>query len=147
MLDDSPRKVNEEVFGIDDQIPYNEKFHQCSLAAVGLLVYAGCRSSAQMDDGAVPVWFPATVGADQTMIDELVAAGLWEVSATGWQYVDFLAVNKSREQRLEALENKRQWQENARRRKAIERVRQQRTEDPKPEPRVRPQRTRARPTK
>ena len=154
-------------FKVHDQISHDKKFRRCSSAAVGLWVYAGARSSALLDDGFVPDWFPQSVhrvgDPDAAgLANELVDAGLWEVTEGGWQMHDYGDWNTLRADRLEALEKKRRWAESKRYRASLanlpadyhpsesntpQSVLPQRTREEKTETAVRPRRTRAKPTK
>ncbi|MDR0848420.1 MAG: hypothetical protein LBN10_05170 [Propionibacteriaceae bacterium] len=137
-------------FKSDDRIPYNSKFRKCSLAAVGLWLYSGCRTAAQLEDGFVPYWFPDTVGADHSLVQELLDAGLWEPADGGWQMHDYADWNATKAQRMEAQEKMRQRKAESRRRNYPEDVRPQRKSTPEKttttSTTVRPKRTRAKPT-
>jgi hypothetical protein len=143
-------------FKVHDQIPFDKKFRACSSAAVGLWVYAGARSSALLDDGFVPDWFPQSVhrAGDPdaaALAVELVDAGLWEICDGGWQMHDYSDWNTTKADRMEALEKKRAWMAKKRWRAEVaalpEDYRPQRTSEEKPTRTVRPRRTRAAPTK
>lgn len=92
---------------IDDQLHTNEKALDCSLAARGLWLMCLSWVGDKETDGAIPRSVVRLHAGPQwqELSEELVSAGLWDVTETGWQFHDYLSYNKSHEE-LEADRNK-----------------------------------------
>jgi hypothetical protein len=88
---------------LDDGFPAHRKVRGLSAEAFRLHVTALCDCAAHLTDGAITGQAVRTLpgapgGAKlKRAIDELVEAGLWEVSSTGWELHDFLDWNPSAE--------------------------------------------------
>jgi hypothetical protein len=82
---------------IDDQLHTNEKALDCSLAARGLWLMCLSWVGDKETDGAIPrsIVRLHAGGQWQELSEELVAAGLWETTDTGWQFRNYLDYNKS----------------------------------------------------
>ncbi len=85
-------------FRVDDQWHSHRKVLGLSLAARGLWVTAGSWCGAHLTDGVVPLDALRAWGATAKHAAELVAAGLWEVLESGWQFHEWTAHNPTREQ-------------------------------------------------
>lgn len=100
---------------IDDQLHSNEKFLACSLAARGLWTVCLSWVADKETDGALPRSIVRLhAGADlPALAGELVEAGLWIVTETGWAFHDYLAYNPSKaqleEERQKAADRKAAW--------------------------------------
>lgn len=85
---------------VDDTFPDHPKALDLTLAAKGLWLEGLCYVNRQQTDGALPAAFLRRVGDDDARrsADELVAAGLWHATETGWAIHDYLDHQRSREQ-------------------------------------------------
>ena len=84
-------------FRVDDGFADHPKVIGCSLAAVGLWTKAGAWCSKHLTDGAVPGAMVRVFGGTPKLAAELVAAGLWDTTTTGFLFHDWKARNPLRE--------------------------------------------------
>lgn len=102
---------------VDDQLHSNEKILDCSLAARGLWLMCLSWVADKETDGAVSrSVVKLHAGAQwQELSGELVSAGLWDVTESGWAFHDYLDCNPSRseleEERRKTAERKARWKE------------------------------------
>lgn len=104
----------------DDDFPNHRKVEPLSDGAYRLHSTAIFWSSKQLTDGCIPkrdLTFvaPRTMKRPQKFVDELVAAGLWEVVEEGWELHDFLDYQPSKDQviaeRKKTAERQKRWRE------------------------------------
>lgn len=72
-------------FKVDDNLAFHAKTMLAGNAAMGLWVRAGSWASQQLTDGHIPSHIVAALGT-QSQASKLVSAGLWDVSADGFQF-------------------------------------------------------------
>jgi hypothetical protein len=81
-------------FKVDDTYWRHPKVMSCSLGARGLWTTAGAYCAEHLTDGAIPAMVvyqiaPGSQAAVNKLAGELVAAGLWDTTATGWTFHDW----------------------------------------------------------
>lgn len=91
---------------IDDHMHSHPKFAACSLDAIGLWALGLSWCSDHLTDGHIPTGQVERFAAGNrrkatTIAAELVDAGLWETTPTGWLYHDFHCHNPPAEQARE----------------------------------------------
>lgn len=84
-------------FKVDDCLEGNPKVLQCSHAAMGLWVLAGSWCARNLTGGEVPSAFVDHNGGCSEA-QELVEAGLWEETPSGWKFHDWSNFNLSSDQ-------------------------------------------------
>src|SRR5258708_2440794 len=98
----------------DDMLPVHPKVRALSDAAFRLYICAICWSSLNMTDGHVPaaqLRYISDVRRPAQCADQLVQAGLWEVTEDDWRIHDYLEYQPSAERVREEREAKRRRQE------------------------------------
>jgi hypothetical protein len=83
---------------IDDKAWAHPKLASLSGNAVRLWVFALCWCNQQETDGAVPKSCLRVLGGSNKDAQELVSAGLWHPTETGWDIHDFLVYQPSKAQ-------------------------------------------------
>lgn len=76
-------------FKVDDKLWGHPKWLSTPIRSRGLWVTAGSWCAYQEQDGNVPRHVLATLGATPRDASALVAAGLWDITDTGWQFHDW----------------------------------------------------------
>ncbi|MCT2983720.1 hypothetical protein FAM15346_001824 [Propionibacterium freudenreichii] len=85
-------------FKVDDQFWSHPKVIRCSTSAVALWVRAGSWAAQQLTDGQVPAEVLPMMRATKRTAHELVSAGLWEATTTGWRFHDWGDMQPSAQQ-------------------------------------------------
>lgn len=85
---------------VDDGFPDHPKALELSLAAMGLWLAGLCYANRQLTDGMLPRAWLRRVADDhaEAAAAELVGAGLWNVTETGWTIHDYAEHQRTREQ-------------------------------------------------
>jgi len=98
-------------FKIDDGFWSHPKVLELSDAALALWTRAGSYCAGHLTDGEVKRSTLRVLGADHDAAVELVMAGLWDETSTGWAFHDWAEYQPTREQvlaeRAAATERKR----------------------------------------
>lgn len=84
-------------FKVDDKLHSHPKVVDVPLRAMGLWVKAGAWCSDQLTDGVIPKSVVTMLGASRADAVALVKAGLWEETASGYVFHDWLEQNPSRD--------------------------------------------------
>ena len=82
----SAKKIPATWVRVSDTLTWHRKTLAAGNEAMGLWVRALSYCGQQMNDGAVPREIIPAMGASFALADELVAAGFWLVTETGWQF-------------------------------------------------------------
>jgi len=77
-------------FKVDDQFHSHPKTMSVSLQAKGLWVVAGSWCGAHATDGHIPARALVLFGANESTANELIDAGLWERTESGYVFHDWL---------------------------------------------------------
>lgn len=90
-------------FNVDDGFHAHPKAVHLSLAARGLWVTAGAWSACYLTDGVIPriacsTWGIGNARAINAAAKELVENNLWRESVDGWEFVNWLEYQRSREE-------------------------------------------------
>lgn len=105
-------------FKIDDGFWSHPKVLELSDSAVALWTRAGAYCAGQLTDGEVKRSTLRMIGAEHDAVVELVLAGLWDESPTGWVFHDWAEYQPTREEvlkeRAAAAERKRRSRESRR---------------------------------
>lgn len=104
---------------LDDMLPVHPKVRGLSDASFRLYICAICWSNLHMTDGKIPgaqLRFVSDVRAPKQRADELVTAGLWDITDDGWQIHDYLeyqpSAEKVRRERVLKAERMDRWRSN-----------------------------------
>ena len=84
-------------FKVDDKFHGHPKVAELSLAAVGVWTVAGSWCADYLTDGAITPGQLRRLGGTDAEAAELVEAGLWEQTATGWTFRNWHAYQPTRE--------------------------------------------------
>lgn len=105
-------------FKVDDKLHSHPKWIALPKGAQALWTTAGSWASDQLTDGHIPTSALRSLRGTAREADQLVTAGLWETTDTGWVFHDWHARNPRREQvverRAKSAERIRQWREQRR---------------------------------
>ena len=91
-------------FNADDKMHSHPKSRAAGLEAIGLWTLAGTYCTDYLTDGAVPEWFVESWPKGKALAGKLVAAGLWEATPDGWQFLSWAEYQRTKEQVLAAKE-------------------------------------------
>lgn len=100
---------------IDDGFWCHQKVMLASPSALALWIRAGSWCAQQLTDGQLDARFLSLFGGTPDIADELVDLGLWERTATGFQFHDWLEYQPSKEQVLAERAAARERQQRKRR--------------------------------
>lgn len=105
-------------FKVDDGFWAHPKVLELSSAAGWLWTRAGAYAAQQLTDGRITNATLAMLGSASDSADELVAAGLWDVTRGGWQFHDWETYQPTREEvladRAKTAERMRRYREKRR---------------------------------
>lgn len=87
----------------DDNFPDHPKVLRLSDQAFRLFVTSVCFCARTQSDGALPREVIGRLGATKKLIDELVAAGMWDRAGGDYRVHDYLDWNRSRAEIAEAV--------------------------------------------
>ena len=82
----SAKKIPATWVRVSDTLTWHRKTLLAGNEAMGLWVRALSYCGQQMNDGAVPREIVPAMGASFELADQLVAAGFWTVTETGWAF-------------------------------------------------------------
>ena len=85
-------------FKIDDSLYDHPKVEHLSLAAVGLWTLAGTYCARQLTDGVISHKRVGMLGGTDSLVAELVGAGLWVAVEEGYEFHDWTAYQPTRQE-------------------------------------------------
>jgi len=84
-------------FKVDDRLAFHPKVLSAGNEAMGLWVRAGAYCAQMLTNGHVPLSMLAPLGADESVAERLVAAGLWREEIDGYSFHDWHDLQPTRE--------------------------------------------------
>jgi hypothetical protein len=77
-------------FKVDDGFHGHPKVVELSVAAIGVWTVSGSWCAQYLTDGEITMKTVRRLGGEPELVEELVAAGLWEETVTGYRFHDWL---------------------------------------------------------